>query len=186
MNVNKKSWGLIGIIAGSVIGVIVIFAAIVASTNNSAIQYEQTVGEQQSGIQVQIQRRHDLILSLVSAVEASGKFESSTLTSVIQMRQNAKSGNVDQAMLNLNAVAEAYPDIKTVANYTQLMTELSTTENLISEQRKTYNGAVRSYLSYVRSFPTGAFLSLAGYQKQNYAYLNLDTPSYDPNIFPSK
>ena len=174
------------IVVGSVVAFIIVGVAVVAGVNNTAVRSEQTVQEQQSVIGVQLQRRHDLILSLVSTVDASGNFEKSTLTDVIAMRQAAKSGDVQQAQLSLNAVVEAYPQIKTVAAYQQLMTELSTTENLISEQRKTYNSAVRSYLSYTHSFPSSMLLNLAGYQKQNYTYLDLNTPSYDPNIFNNK
>lgn len=154
-----------------------------ASVHNAAISYDQTAQEQQSAISVQLQRRNDLIKSLVSTVDAAGKFEKSTLTDVIEMRKNVSTGKLDSAMLNVNALTEAYPEIKTTQAYVQLMTELSVTENLIGEQRKTYNGSVRSYQSFIQSFPNNILLGLSGYQKQDYKYLDLQTPEYNPDIF---
>lgn len=180
MNFNKT---VITIVIASVIALVFILIVGVASANNTAIRYDQTVQEQKSAISVQLQRRADLIKSLVSTVDAAGKFEKSTLKDVVEMRKNVASGKVDQAMLNVNALAEAYPEIKTTQAYVQLMTELSVTENLISEQRKTYNGSVKSYQSFVRSFPNNIFLGLAGYDKQDYQYLDLNTPAYNPDIF---
>jgi LemA protein len=180
---SKGVGSIIGIFLLGVLAVTCIGATFVANTNNSAIRYDQLVQEQKSVIDVQTQRRHDLILSLVSTVDASGQFEKSTLTDVIQMRQNAQSGKVDEAMLNVNALTEAYPELKTTEAYKQLMTELSITENLISEQRKTYNNAVRDYQQYIQSLPTNIFLNISGYKKQDYQYLQFNTPEYSTNLF---
>lgn len=172
-----------GIALASILAIFLIGAALVAGANNSAVRSEQTVEEQQSAISVQLQRRNDLIKSLVSTVTAAGNLEKSTLKEVIEMRSASDSGNVEQAALAINAVVEAYPEIKSVAAYQQLMLELSTTENLISEQRKTYNASVRSYLSFVRSFPNGMLLGMAGYEVRDFSYLELDTPTYNPELF---
>lgn len=180
---NKSNLAIAGIVAAAVVGFLIIFGGMIAGANNAAVGYEQTVKEQSSVIQVQLQRRQDLITALVSAVEAAGNFEKSTLKDVIEMRRNVSTGNVEGAMVNINALTEAYPDIKSVAAYTQLMTELSTTENLIAEQRKTYNSSVRSYQAFTRRFPNSLFLSIAGWHGDDYQYLELATPTYNPKIF---
>lgn len=182
MKLTQKSQLLL-IVGACIAGFLLIGGASVAGANNTAVRYEQSVKEQSSVIGVQLQRRHDLILSLVSTVTAAGNFEKSTLIQVIEMRKNVGSGNVEGALLNVNALAEAYPQIKTVDAYIQLMTELSTTENLISEQRKTYNATVKSYQSFTHTFPASILLSIAGYDKQDYSYLDTKTPDYNPNVF---
>lgn len=174
---------ILALVAAGIVGLVLMFGGMLVSARNNAIGYENTVQEQESGMNVQAQRRHDLILSLVNTVEASGRFESSTLKDVIEMRKNAASGNVDQAQLNIQAIVEAYPVIQSTAGYTQLMTELAVTENLIAAQRKTYNTTVRSYKVYTKSFPTNLFLMITGYSVQDYTYLEINTPAYDTNLF---
>ena len=87
----------------------------------------------------------------------------------------------------ISAVAEAYPDLKSSDNYRELMNELSMTENLISEYRSNYNLQVKEYNRYVRSFPTRFFLSVAGYEKQIYVYLDYGASSDAPkDLFEEK
>ena len=66
----------------------------------------------------------------------------------------------------------------------QLMTELSMTENLIAEYRSNYNKQIKEYNRYVRQFPNRLFLSILGYEVQDYSYLDYNAPSDAPqNLF---
>lgn len=154
-----------------------------SSANNTAVKLDETVNQQWSGIDAQLQRRYDLILSLVNVVENQAKFEKELQTKVAEMRSNVNSGDIEQTMLSINAVTEAYPQITTNASYTQLMTELSITENLIIEQRKTYNSSAKEYRTYVRTFPNNILLNIMGYQESQHEYLEFETPTYNPELF---
>lgn len=80
----------------------------------------------------------------------------------------------------IKATAEAYPDLKADKNYQQFMTELSTTENLIARHRKNHNSSVESYNRYVKKFPQRFFLSLVGYEKKEFKYLEYSASSDAP------
>ena len=80
----------------------------------------------------------------------------------------------------INAAAEAYPELKSSENYKQLMNELSTTENLIAQFRSNYNKQIKEYNRYVRKFPIRQFLSLTGYEVQEYLYLDYNTSQDAP------
>ena len=87
-------------------------------------------------------------------------------------------------MRQINAVAEAYPDLKSSDNYKQLMNELSITENSIAAYRENYNKQIKEYNRYVRKFPTSILLGITGYEKQNYEYLDYGDNSKAPtNLF---
>lgn len=167
------------------IGILIAFGFILfmwsVAAKNGAITLETQVQEQKSAIDIQLQRRGDLILALVDTVEASSDFEKDTLQKVIEARSQARTGNVEQASLSINAVVEAYPGIKSTEAYKQLMTEISVTENLIAQQRKTYNFTVSNYKKYVRVFPNN--ILLGGYRPIEAEYLEFDTPAYDTNLF---
>lgn len=82
------------------------------------------------------------------------------------------------------AVTYAYPELKSNENYKQLMTELSTTENMIAQYRENYNQSVTDYNRYVKKFPTRIFLDWTGYEIQKYKRLDYDAPEDAPsNLF---
>lgn len=161
---------LIGI--GIVLAVLLLGYTIMFSSNNRAISYEEQVKTAYSGIQVQEKRRADLIVNLVDTVKNYDKFEQETIARIAEARSQATAGNVDNAQLIIQAVVEAYPELKSIENYQYLMTELSTTENLIATQRDGYNNRVKEYNRYVRKFPTKIFLTITGYDIQTFEYLD--------------
>lgn len=157
---------------GIVLAVLLLGYTVMFSSNNRAIGYEEQVKTAYSDIQVQEKRRADLIVNLVDTVKNYDKFEQETITRVAEARAQAIAGNVDDAQLIIQAVVEAYPELKSIENYKYLMTELSTTENLIATQRAGYNNRVKEYNRYVRKFPTKIFLTLTGYDIQTFEYLD--------------
>lgn len=159
------------IILGTVIGFILFGVTIIFSSNNRALGLEEQVKTSQSSIQIQEKRRTDLIVNLVDTVKSYNKFEQDTLDKIIEARSKATEGNVDEAQTIIQAVAEQYPELKSIENYKYLMTELSTTENLIATQRESFNNRIKEYNRYVKKFPTRIFLNITGYQIQNYNYL---------------
>lgn len=137
-------------------------------------------------IDVQLQRRHDLIPNLVEATKAYLKHESSTLENVIAARNQAVAargaaaanpadgaalqgllgaeGVLSGAMGRLFAVMEAYPNLKADQTIAQLMEELSSTENRVAFARQAYNDAVMQYNTARETFPNVLFAGMFGFQ----------------------
>lgn len=141
---------------------------------NSIIGLDETTKEAWSNVEAAYQRRLDLIGNLVETIKGSGKFEKETLTEVINARSKATSvqlnaeditpenmakfqeaqSQMSGALSRLLVTIEKYPDLKTTAQYAELMNELNRTENRINIARRDYNTAVKQYNTTIRSFPT--------------------------------
>ncbi|WP_326525644.1 LemA family protein [Sphingomonas sp.] len=138
---------------------------------NSVPTAEENAKARWADVQNQYQRRADLIPNLVSTVRAAGAQEKEILTEVTQARASATQVQVSgddltnpervaayqraQAgvTLSLQRLQEAYPELKSQANYTTLMSQLEGTENRITIARNDYNGAVQAYNTRIRTFP---------------------------------
>lgn len=137
----------------------------VVGVQNNLVRLKQQCKEDWSNIDVQMQRRFDLIPNLVETVKGYAKHESSTLAAVINARNagmNAlKSGNVKEAAnadkaltVAVNALTEAYPQLQANQNYLALQEELTTTENQLAFARQTYNKSTSSYNTAIQMFPS--------------------------------
>ena len=172
------------IIIGIIVAIIIFFISIFVSANNTAINLEEQIKESSSAINIQEKRREDLIYNLVDTVESYNQYEQETMQKIIKARQNANSGNIENAELLINAVAEQYPQLKSNENYKTLMTELSVTENLIAEYRNNYNIQVKQYNKHIRAFPNNIILSIMGYESLDNTYLEYNTSEDAPrNLF---
>lgn len=160
------------IIAGTIFIIGLIVFGTLGSVNNQYVTLTQNVSTSNSNISKEEQRRVDLFNNLVDAVESAKNFEQQTQTQIAQARSQGNSGHIDQAMVTIQAVTEAYPEIKSTDLYKQTMLEFSVTENRLAQYREQYNNDVRSYNSYVQSFPSGILLSLEGKDKAQKAYLD--------------
>ena len=132
------------------------------------------------------QRRLDLIPNLVETVKAYAVHEKSTLTDVISARAKATSINIDaskldansiqkfeqaqggltQALSKLMVVSERYPELKADKNFTQLMIELSGTENRITVERMRFNDVVQDYNKKVVVMPRKLWANLFGFKER--------------------
>lgn len=179
---TKRDWKLPLIILVGVFAVILMLIFGVQGYQNKAISLEEQVNTAQSDIKVQEKRRVDLVYNLVDCVKNYDKHESETLKAIVDGRSNTS--NVEQIATSIQAVAEAYPELKSNENYKQLMNELSITENLIAEYRENYNKQVKTYRKYVKAFPQRGFLDLLGYEKQEFNLLDYNAPETAPqNLF---
>lgn len=160
---------------GLTILAIVVIGSFFVSTYNRVVTLEENVNTSMSNISKEEKRRVDLFNNLVDAVENYRDFEQSTLVDITKARSEASSGNVDQAQLTIQAVAEAYPDLKSQKNYQQAMQEFSITENRIANNREQFNSDVREYNRKTRSFFTNMALTVMGYDKKDYKYLDYET-----------
>lgn len=178
----KNNWkNIVLVMVGVfVLGIMAVF--MVQSSRNKAITLEQAVETAESDIRVQEKRRIDLLPNLVDTVKQYDKHEAEVLQAIVDGRSNTS--DIENVTTAITAVAEAYPELKSNENYKQLMTELSTTENLISQYRSAYNKTVGGYNRYVKSFPARVFLDWTGYEVLEYQRLDYGAPVNAPtNLF---
>lgn len=142
--------------------------AIGAYLYNRLIQDRNRVDAAWSDIDVQLQRRHDLIPQLVEAVRGYSGYEKATLEAITLLRNEAahlaagddldelgqKEEELDKGVQRLIAVAESYPDLKANENFLSLQSELAETENYLQFARRFYNGSVRQFNTRVESVPS--------------------------------
>lgn len=179
---SKTNWKLPLIILSGVFAIVILCIFGVQGYQNKAISLEEQVYTAQSDIKVQEKRRVDLVYNLVDCVKNYDKHESETLKEIVDGRSNTS--NIEQITTSIQAVAEAYPELKSNENYKQLMNELSITENLIAEYRENYNKQVKTYRKYVKAFPQRVFLDFLGYEKQEFNLLDYNAPETAPqNLF---
>lgn len=164
----------------AVFAVIGIIIGIIAGSYNGLVNQQEEVENKHSVISVQLQRRADLIPNFVNTVKGYSDYEQKTYTAVTEAR-NAVAGaktageqtkaaeQLDSAIsVWVNAVTEAYPDLKANENYKALQVELEGSENRIAVARKDYNDAAKSYNSSVRRFPKNIIAGMFGFEKVEY------------------
>lgn len=158
--------------------------AILGGVNNTYVNKQEQVATAKSNISKEEQRRIDLFNNLADAVKSAKNFEKDTLTQIAQARSQANKGNVDQAMLTISSVVEAYPEIKSTDLYKQTMLEFSATENRLAQYREQYNTDAKDYNAYIRGFGSGFWLSILGKDKTPKPYLDYKTNNSEArNLF---
>ena len=141
---------------------------------NSVPTAEEDVNAKWANLQADYQRRADLIPNLVATVKGYAKQESSVLIAVTQARADATKvtlnandlsdpekvkafneaqGRLTQAIIPLQRLQEAYPDLKSNQNFLALQDQLEGTENRINASRRDYNTSVQAYNTRIRTFP---------------------------------
>lgn len=138
---------------------------------NGLVTLRQRVNNGWSQIDVQLQRRFDLIPNLVETVKGYAKHEEEVFTKVTQLRTSwAKASTISEkaelsnelsgALKTIMAVSENYPDLKANQNFAKLQEELQNTENKISYSRQFYNDIVTKYNTKLQVFPDTLIASM--------------------------
>ena len=151
------------ILAGIILWVIFSYNGLVTSQ----MRVKNAFGQ----IDVQLQRRFDLIPNLVNCVKGYMKHESETLEKVVELRTSwAKASSIGEkveldnqlsgALKTIMAVSESYPDLKANQNFSELQEELRNTENKISYSRQFYNDSVTRYNTSLMVFPNNIIASI--------------------------
>ena len=155
--------------------VILVIVGFLISLYNGLITSRNKVDNAWSQIDVQLQRRFDLIPNLVEAVKGYMKHEEGVLTKVTALRTSwANASTVGEkmeldnqlsgALKTIMAVSENYPELKANQNFSELQEELRNTENKISYSRQFYNDSVTMYNTKLQVFPTNIFANMFGFQ----------------------
>lgn len=152
------------------LGIILVLVVFVIAMYNGLVTLRQRVKNSWSQIDVQLQRRFDLIPNLVESVKGYMEHESEVLKKVTELRTSwAQATTVSEkaqldnqlsgALKTIMAVSENYPDLKANQNFLQLQEELRNTENRISYSRQFYNDTVTRYNTKLEVFPSNLIAS---------------------------
>ena len=144
--------------------IVVLIILVVIGSYNAIVRLRNQVDNGWSQIDVQIKRRADLIPNLVETVKGYAAHESGTFEAVVTARNAsiqatspaeaaAAEGPINAALGKLFALAEAYPDLKADANFRQLQSEITATEDRIAYARQFYNDSVTRYHNRIDTFP---------------------------------
>ena len=154
-----------------ILAIVVILVIAVIAMYNSLVQARIKVDNAWSQIDVQLQRRFDLIPNFVETVKGYMTHEKETFEKITNLRSSwsetqtiAEKANLDNelstALKTIMAVAENYPDLKANQNFSELSEELRNTENKISFSRQFYNDTVTMYNTKLEVFPSNIIANI--------------------------
>jgi LemA protein len=157
---------------------------------------DEQAANAQSQIEVQLQRRADLIPNLVATVKGYAQHEEDVFTKVTEARAGlltAIQSHDAETMANANAAlssqlgrlmvtVEAYPQLKANENFLQLQAELTGTENRIAVARNDYNQSVNAYNAYIRQFPAVVTAKVTGAKPRTYFNASASATGAPPTV----
>ena len=170
------------------IAAVVLFLASIVSKYNGFVTQEEAVKTAWSQVENVYQRRADLIPNLVATVKGYAEHEQETFTAVTEARskvnninlegitnsqealqnfQNAQ-GALSGALSKLMVVMERYPELKANQNFLDLQSQLESTENRISIERRRFNEAAQSFNTLIRRFPNSIYAGMFGFSAKAY------------------
>ena len=160
---------------------------------NRLVRFRNRVDTAWSDIDVQLQRRHDLVPNLVKAVDQYASYEKTTLHAITELRAEAMrrtdvaaKGEAEEALSEglgrLLAVAENYPDLKASENFRKLQEELVETEDYLQFARRYYNGSVRDYNTLIESVPSNVIAGLFGFAQREFFQKSSDKAGAVPPV----
>ena len=162
-----------------VIAIVVVFAILggsLVSSYNGLVERQANVENADAQIQVQLQRRADLIPNLVNTVKGYAQHEEDVYTALADARAKLNSASTPEEYTEANAsfesalsrllvVVENYPELKADKNFVALQDQLEGTENRISVARKDYNDIATEYNTSIKKFPTVIIAGMFGFEK---------------------
>ena len=174
---SKALWIVLGILGVIALAALLVFGSYV-SAKNQMVAKDQAVKASWSEVDVQMQRRADLIPNLVQTVKGFTKEESTVFGDIANARAGmlnaqgpaakiAANNRLDGAIGRLLLLTENYPQLRSSDQFMRLQDELAGTENRISVARKRYNDAIMDYNTFVQQFPNSIWAGIAGFQVNN-------------------
>jgi LemA protein len=146
---------------------------------NNLVNLNESVNGKWSQIDVQLQRRADLIPNLVATVKGYAAHEQEIMNNLADARSKligaqgvadkaAANEELNSALSRLLAIVENYPNLKADTQFRQLMDELAGTENRIAVARKDYNDSVQVYNAKIKTMPTRLWAGMLGFGPREY------------------
>lgn len=171
----------------------VAIAVLVAILYNRLVRDRNRVSAAWSDIDVQLQRRHDLVPQLVKAVDQYAAYERATIEAVTALRNEAMKatgvsalGKAEEALSEgvqkLLAIAEAYPDLKANENFLVLQKQLVETEDYLQFARRYYNGSVREFNTRIETVPINIIAGLFRFTQRDYFQKSSDEAANVPLV----
>ena len=160
-----------------IVVIIIFIIATIIGIYNSLVALRNKVKNAWSQIDVQLQRRFDLIPNLVETVKGYMGYESDVLTQVTELRTSwANAGSIAEkaeldnqlsgCLKTIMAVSENYPDLKANASFLDLQDELKNTENKITFSRQFYNDSVTMYNTKLQTIPTNIIAGMFNFKEE--------------------
>lgn len=170
---GRKKWGVLGGVGGA----LVLIVLLVIGSYNGLIDRETKVDQAVADLEVQLQRRFDLVPNLVSAVEGGMAQEREIINAVTEARARyagATSANdkvqagaeLEGALSRLLVVVENYPQVASLQLVQNLQTQLEGTENRVAQARRVYNEDATAYNRAIRRFPRSIVAGMFGFEKR--------------------
>jgi LemA protein len=167
------------------VGGIAIYNRLIGSRNRVSTAW--------SDIDVQLQRRHDLIPRLVAAVDQYAQYEKATLEAITVLRTEAMQttdvrakGRLEEKLKSgldrIIALAESYPDLKANENFLSLQNELVETENYLQFARRYYNGSVRDYNTRCETVPSNVIANTFNFEAKDFFQKSSDEAANVPLV----
>ena len=158
---------------------------------NSLVRHRNLVAEAWAGIDVQLQKRSELVPNLVQTVKAYAAHESGVFEEVAQIRSSSETGVGERAIQEtalskslgrLFALAEDYPDLKASEGFQQLHSSLVDIEDDLQFARRYYNGAARDNNNTVQRFPSNLIAGLFDFQLAEFFEIELSSQRAAPDV----
>jgi LemA protein len=189
---RRGLWIALGIVGVLILAVLMVFASYV-SARNQMVANDQAVKAAWSEVDVQMQRRADLIPNLVETVKGFTKEESSVFADIANARAGmlsaqgpqariAANGQLDSALGRLLMLTENYPQLRSSDQFMRLQDERAGTENRIGVARKRYNDSLQNYNTFVLQFPNNIWASIAGFKVNDAFFTASPAARQVPNV----
>jgi LemA protein len=174
---RRGLWITLGVVGVFVLALLMVFGSFI-SARNQMVAKDQAVKSKWSEVDVQLERRADLIPNLVQTVKGFTKEESTVFGDIANARAGmlnaqgpqakiAANGKLDSALGRLLLLTENYPQLRSSDQFMRLQDELSGTENRISVARKRYNDSIQDYNTFVLQFPNNIWAGMSGFHENN-------------------
>lgn len=180
------------IVVAVVLILVLIFAVWWIKTSNALIRLNNKAEEAWATIDVFLKKRYDLIPNLVETVKGYAKHESETLNNVVAARNASGAAKTPEEKMQaanalnsslkvlLNAVHEAYPELKADANFRDLQQQLKNLEGELESARRYFNGVVKTFNNKIQVFPSSIVANKKSYEKKK--YFELDSAEERKNV----
>jgi LemA protein len=176
--------------------ILIVLAVVVVAViliYNGLVRLRAQADNAWADIDVQLKRRYDLVPNLVETVKGYAGHERSTLEAVVSARNRAMTaqgpaakaeaeGALTQALRQVFALAEAYPQLRAAENFAQLQTSLGQIEDAVQNARRYYNAVVRDLNTRIAQFPSNLIAGSFGFAPREFFELSSEAERQAPKV----